>query len=510
MRTIKPYHFKRRTIRRFTIFIFFIVFLMSFFSLNATFSEIFDNSNNESSIVKEQNREYIPISSDYTMVDPININSPDDWTNYPFINGTGSAIDPYIIENVEIQGTGVKTKEEYGHSYLNYSDGGIYINAAGNFTIRNCKVSSISYGIYLGVGVSTGYVHSIYDVEIHNCGIGIYVFGHGGGGHIAVNISRCTISNCNWVTVKVPYELDSIFYGGFGMWVRGDEGSIIEFCHIQNCSIGLLAGPAVSLISNQLINCGFLFDFTIIYVYDLLFNNTINGKQLGLFRAEDDLSMSGQEASQYGQLIFAGCHNLHLSDFDIKKSCSFGLILHYCNNPVLKNIVCENQQIGFLIYSDYMKADNLNVKNCNAGFCFLNLRNSKLTHITINNTHIPVYGTNLMNTKIAIKNSTRFYLIDHYGIDEIQVNSSASSIMVPRLNITELGTEGFMIPLDEIDTYHINGFDPVHQITIYDFIIVIFRSSKVLVIPGFPLIWYYIAILLGITFSKFLMRYKKR
>ena len=110
-----------------------------------TFSTI---SNTENYIVQEEKGEQAPLTSAYTIVSPINISSASDWASYGFITGNGSENNPYVIENVEIQGTGVKTSEEYGPGHLNYKDFGIYINAAGNCTIRNCRISSISYGIY--------------------------------------------------------------------------------------------------------------------------------------------------------------------------------------------------------------------------------------------------------------------------------------------------------------------------------------------------------------------------
>ncbi len=483
---------------------------MSFISLNTTFPRLLDNNSvKEDSINQEGKQEHFPLTSDYTVVAPINISSPSDWAHYSFITGSGSDIDPYVIEDIEIQGNGVKAMEESGFNHLNYSDVGIYIDAAGNFTIRNCRISSISLGIYLDIGCFVDYMHSIQGVEIDNCGIGIFVFGFGVGGVITVNISRCNISNCNWITVKVPEDLQSSNYGGFGMWVKGDEGSIIEFCKIQNCSIGVFAGPTTSIVSNQLINCGFLFDFQFLFVYYEIFNNTINGKPLGLFLGEDHLTLSGLESSQYGQLFFAACHYIHLSNIQIKESCSFGLILHYCNHPVLENILCENQQIGFLIQTDDMTADNLQAKNCMAGFCFFRIRNSVLTQLLIGDTDIPVYGYEFMNTNIEIEMSTRVYLIDFLGIAEIQLNSSISSSMVPRTNLTEFDVEGFIIQLDAIDTYHITGLEPGTQNLIFDFIIVIFEPSIAGAIPGFPLIWFYTAILLGISVLKFSMRYKK-
>jgi len=487
-----------------------ILFLASYFSLSVAFNNTFDkSSNNENFIFQEERVKQTPSTSDYAIEGPINISSQSDWASYGFITGDGSELNPYVIENIEIQGDGVKTREQMGHDYLDYLDIGIYINAAGNCTIRNCKISSISFGIYLDFGISTDDKHDIQGVEIDNCGMGIYVWGIGGGGYIKVNISRCDISNCHWVTVKVPEDLFTPLYGGFGMWVRADEGSIIELCHIRNCSIGVLSGPAASLISNQLINCGFLFDFNFILTYSLIFNNTINGRPLGLFTVEENLILSGQEASQYGQLIFAGCHYLHLSNFKMNESCSFGLLLYYCNHPVLQNIVCENQQIGFFIYSDYMTADNLDAKNCTVGFSFARLRSSILNRLSMENIDIPLCAyVPIVNASIRIEKSTRCYLIDYYNIDEIQINSSVSSIIIPRSNLSEFDIEGFMFELNETGTYHIYGFDPIHHTPIYDFTIIIFEPSKPFPIPGFPLIWFYIAILLAISYLKYSIQYK--
>jgi hypothetical protein len=447
----------------------------------------------------------IHLRSAYTLVSPINISSAGDWANYLFINGSGSEIDPYVIEDIEIQGNGVKTIAVGSQTHLNYTDFGIYIGAPGNFSIRNCKISHISIGILLDFGVSTGYNHSIESVEIDNCGLGIYNYWT----NIDVNISKCVISNCNWVTVEVPYVIENTLYGGFGIWVKADAGSVIEYCRIQNCSIGLFAGHEVSLISNQLINCGFLFDFPHIFNYILIFNNTINGKPLGLFVDDDDLTMSSIEASQYGQLIFAGCDNLHLSNLHITESCSFGLFFHFCRDSTLQNIIIENQKIGYYFYSDYLIANNLFAKNCDAGFYFKRIIHSELTRLLIENTNIPICSyTPLLNTTFEIEKTTKFYIIDIFGYNELHINSSVSSFTSARLNMSEFDIEGFIIQLNNTDVYHI--VDPNPGLIDIDFIIIIFDRYSSSAISGFPLVWFYTAILLGVIFLKFSLRYKKR
>ncbi len=502
--------FKNVKTRRNFVIIFCITLFLVSLSSNSMNVEILNKSSiRENTKYMKEKPEKILLTSDYTLVDRINISSPSDWGLYSFINGTGSALDPYIIENIEIQGSGVKTMEDNGYTHLNDSDIGIYIKAEGNFTIRNCKISSISIGIFLDFGVSTGYTHNIEGVEINNCGIGIYSFWW----NIAVNISKCDISNCNWVTVKPPYDFEPPrLYGGCGIYISGGGGSIVEFCHIRNCSIGLSASHTVSLISNQLINCGFLFDFAYIgYIY--LLNNTVNGKPIGLFFNEHNLIISGQQASQYGQLIFAGCDNIQLSNVHITEPCSFGLLIHNCNNAILQNIVCENQKIGFFILKTEINADNLYAKNCVVGF-FLSeiskaLYYSTITRLFTNNTDIPIYAISpIGNFTIEIERSTRFYLVDFYGYDSLQLNSSVSSFILYPTFIPALDVEGFVIQINDTYTYRIT--DPHPEIIDIDFTIVIFQDSQPSAIPGFPLFWFYMAVLLGMLSLKVSFRWKKR
>ncbi|UCC20641.1 MAG: hypothetical protein JSV62_04955, partial [Promethearchaeota archaeon] len=414
--------FSRKKIMRISILTVCIVFSVSLLSLNT----IFISSQNDFPIEesKKLSLEQVPLTSAYTLVDPINISSAGDWTNYNFINGSGSEIDPYIIENIEIQGNGVKTMAQGSQTILNYTDRGIYISAPGKFIIRNCKITSISVGIYLDLGISGTYNHSIQGVEINNCGLGIY----NGWPFFVLNISNCNISNCNWVTIKAPYRFDNpVFYGGYGIWVRADGGSTIESCIIQNCSIGVYCGRWVSAIDNELINCGMYFDFDSILTYTIG-NNNINGKPLGLFINQDDLTLSGIEASQYGQLIFAGCDNLQLSNIHIKDPCSFGLIIDYSINSILQNIVCENQKIGFFINTRHITTNNLHAKNCDVGYFLAWIDHSVLTRLLTDNTDIPFCArTDLLNTTVEIEKSTRFFILDYFGLAEIQINSSVSS-----------------------------------------------------------------------------------
>ena len=115
-----------------------------------------------------------------------------------------------------------------------------------------------------------------------------------------------------------------------------------------------------------------------------------------------------------------------------------------------------------------------------------------------------------MNSTIKIEKSTSIYLFALFGVAEIQINSSISSNMMPKTNITEFDIEGFIIQLDTADTYRITGFEQGTPNLIIDLTIVIYASSVVGEIPGFPLLVFFGAILLGILVLKLSERYRKR
>ncbi|TFF92420.1 MAG: hypothetical protein EU543_05510 [Promethearchaeota archaeon] len=495
MANMKYYFCKSSMIRKkILLFAYICILIISLSSISLNLGEVNNNSNGENRLEKENISEYYLLNSDYTQVEPINISSSDDWDKYDFISGNGSDTDPYIIENIEIEGSGVNPKEEHGHNRLNYSDAGIFIDAEGNFTIRNCKVSNISIGIYLGFYLSTGYNHSIYNIVIDNCGIGI--FGFLGGS--AVNISNCNISNCNWVTVDTPQDLGfDNHYGGYGiqLWTH-TQISIIENNHIDNCSIGLLTGHATALIGNQLTNCGFWFDFAYILQYNAIINNTINGKPLGLIFGEDNLSMSAQEISQYGQLIFIFCKNLQLKNIRINDPSSVGIALINCDQAVLENIITENQKISFFFDgSYYIKANNLVAKKSDVGFLLSRASHSSLRKLFTENTDIPFcVKIPIINSTIEIEKDIPLYLYNIFDYDTLELNTSDSSLIIYPSFINKLDFECFLIEINETNTYHVTV--PDYEPSEIDFTIVIYQPSSIL---GFPILWIYLLFLVSIV-----------
>jgi len=213
--------------------------LPTFILINYDFlgNHITNSIQDRKSSIINNTQEDIRVSNGYQLVDPINISSWSDWEHYPFITGNGTDLNPFIIENIEINGDGIKTMQSGNRTLLDYTYGGIFINTNGSFIIRNCKISQTSIGIHLSLGITPG-VHQIVNVEITDCSIGIY--SRWPSSLAIINISNCYISNCHWVSITATIDIrNHIDYGGIGIWVRST--SVIEDCRIEDCSIGMMA-----------------------------------------------------------------------------------------------------------------------------------------------------------------------------------------------------------------------------------------------------------------------------
>jgi len=463
--------------------------------------------NNDSNSTQDKNisvinniREDISTSNGYLLVDPINISSWDDWALYPYITGNGTDLNPFIIENIEIIGAGVKTMQSGNRTLLDYTYFGIYINTNGSFIIRNCKISHISIGIHLFFGITPG-VYQIVDVEINNCSIGIY----SRWPHVVVNISNCYISNCQLVSITATIVLTNhIDYGGIGIWVRSGGGSAIEDCRIEDCSIGMMAEFVEFIHNNELINCGIV-PGTTISDYDS--SNTVNGKPIGLFWGINNMVFTQENASQYGQLIFLACANLTLSNIQITKPCSIGIQLYSVSlfqKTYLNNIICENQKLGFYIYGRDMIGENLYAKNCEAGFYFANIRNSKFTKIMTDNTDIPIYAISTINDfTIEIEQYTKFYLVDPFAmyLDKLYVETSGSSFNISMSYISELGFQGYVCQFNDTETYRVSLTVPPDMITANFTVISVPRYARIDtsdIIPGYPLFWIWSVLIISV------------
>ncbi|UCD01044.1 MAG: hypothetical protein JSV23_09185, partial [Promethearchaeota archaeon] len=340
------------------------------------------------------------------------------------------------------------------------------------------------------------------NVEISDCSIGIYSRWQ----HVVLNISNCYIRNCNWVSITSNIDINDYFdYGGIGICIRSN-GGIIDDCRIEDCSVGMMVAFVPNPRNNELINCGIVPDFLYMYTTNYDSSNTVNGKPVGIFWGINNFIFSN--ASLYGQLIFAACPNLTLSDIHITEPCSIGIQIvsvSFNQTTYLNNIICENQKLGMYIYGRDIVGDNLYAKNCEAGFYFVGIKNGKMTKIMTDNTDIPIYAiTPINNFTIEIEESTKFYLVDPlawYG-DKLRIESSYTSYNVSMSYISELGTQGYITQFNDIGTYQASLIIPPNTVTANFTFISVRRYARPITfidIRGFPFFWFWSIIMIGLV-----------
>ena len=310
-----------------------------------------------------------PSAADYTSVDPIEIFGGADWAAYPFITGTGSENDPYIIANVEITG-GVENRTYEGDR----SAYGIAIyDSSAVFTIQNCKVTNWHIGIFcLTLGSLTSKI--IQQNDISYCGIGINVYGEN------FTITSNTIEEChtdpeNRLAMIYTLGQEGPFtYGGAGIYVDFVGNDLeISYNTIRNCEVGIVYTGSGWLRHNQLENCGVLFDRPKLY-YVNQENNTVNGLPLGFFTFLPNLTLDGKE-QQYGQLVIAGCENVELSNLEISQT-SIGIQIAMTNNFTMTDVTVEECLLGVSLFDyspfipgfdEHLIVDKLELGNCLVG-----------------------------------------------------------------------------------------------------------------------------------------------
>jgi len=278
-------------------------------------------------------------SQSYTLVDPINISSSFDWANYDFITGSGTLLDPYIIENIEIVGDGMSFEGEP-------TEYGIFIFVGGNVIIRNCRITDFHIGIF-SVYIAMDLILSttITECDISNCGNGIIArWGN-------FNISSNTITNCYVPQNRLDqffYEMwPSRIYQGFGILAeRGGADHIVEGNTIRNCSIGSFMDRG-SLLNNEYYDCGAMFGMTRIYTM-VIEDNFVNDKPLGFFLDEENLEIDG-ETEKYGQLIILGCSYVNLTNIEINNT-TIGVFLGQNGNSSIDSLVVKNCQVGLFVF----------------------------------------------------------------------------------------------------------------------------------------------------------------
>ncbi|MCK4565934.1 MAG: right-handed parallel beta-helix repeat-containing protein, partial [Candidatus Thorarchaeota archaeon] len=214
--------------------------------------------------------------------------------------GNGSAIDPYIIENLYIEA-----------SYDCISIHGTTVH----FIIRNCTF--VKSGIDSGIGLD---MQTVTNGTIENCTFT----------NIWIGCITWFVSNCTWISNTFGNLADGI------LLQESTECTIIDNSFMSG---------GVSISGNDVSN----------WIHEIS-GNTISEKQLGYF---EGLSSVDIDASEYGQVILANCHDVDIFNGDFSDVGSAISIAH-SNFSGAYNCEVHGGRFGFFVERTY----NTTIDSC--------------------------------------------------------------------------------------------------------------------------------------------------
>jgi parallel beta-helix repeat protein len=354
-----------------------IISIFSLITYNFSLNNIYDINNLEigtefNSVVLE-----LKISANSG---PIHINDNNPSNNWSvardagMCTGNGTYSDPYVIENLVIDGAGSTSSIliEYSSVFFKIincttynSLFGIQLITVNNGSLIDNNCSSLDYGILLdqchnntisrniannnkqsGIDLSLCNNNSILENTAFNNTDGIYISGNNN----SILYNHANNNRMNGIT-------------GFGDNILFANNSLIN-----NRFSGItFNGVNITLRDNNMIKCGVQFWGSLAQysTYDIDTSNLVNNKPIYYYYNETDLGQD--DFLNAGQIYLVRCNNSLISYANVSY-CSTGIYLHYSDNNVITgNIADHNYYMGiYLIYSHNNEIVN-NSANDNLG-----------------------------------------------------------------------------------------------------------------------------------------------
>ncbi|MFW9866750.1 MAG: nitrous oxide reductase family maturation protein NosD [Candidatus Thorarchaeota archaeon] len=269
-------------------------------------------------------------------------NSSRDWAyteaNYDWCSGSGTIGDPYIIENVTIDG-------QYSTSCIEIRNSNVY------FEIRNCTLYQGGYylslfdpdaGIRLdhvtnGVLANNNCSSNIYD--------GIYLFSSND-----ITVSGNTVTN-NFKGIHLDYSDNNDISGNiiqnnieYGIYIEWSDSNTLHDNNMTNCGIGFNGGDYA--ISANLVDTSNLVNQKPVYCY-------INS-----------VGLTPSDFTNAGQVILISCTNALIEKINTSRG-SCGIALHY-SSGVLIRYVNSSYNTDRGIYLE--ESDGNVIHDCNTNY----------------------------------------------------------------------------------------------------------------------------------------------
>jgi parallel beta-helix repeat protein len=285
------------------------------------------------------------------------INSEDDYEKYG-IPGSGTAEDPYIIENMTILTSSSSAIDiEYSSDYVVirnnilsssyraisiYSLNSSYIKIVNNTCIGSRSIPN-GYCIDLFTRKKCLGTRIISDNTIINYREGIYVTNSPNSiiqnnilNNVQIGIEISHSEKTAILNNKISFK-DSDFYDVYDA-IRVTSAN----CRIENNS---LIGSGLYLSNSVLTNV-------------IVEDNKVNGKKLAFFKNMNNINLTDSDI--YGQIFLVNCNNITLRNQNLS-NVNYALNLFNCNNSRISNIGLNNNlNRAFQMFY----CTNVNVTNC--------------------------------------------------------------------------------------------------------------------------------------------------
>jgi len=303
--------------------------------------------------------------------------------------GNGNYSNPYIIEDLEIDGEG-------SGSCIVIRNSEVY------FRIENCTLFNSGEGFY-NAGIKLDNVNNG-QILNNNCSNN--------------NNKGIRLWNCNNSIISGNIVNKNVFYG---IALYGSHNNTISGNTISNTLIGIILeghlGGSNNVVSGNLMNeCGLKIHGNIetLLSHEIDTTNLVNGKPLYYYTNE--VNLRSNDFPNAGQLILINCSDSFISNLNVSYT-TIAISLHYCNNNIISgNTLNNNTYYGIkLAYSDsnYISGNTANTNNM-AGIFLVDSNNNDVSGNTVNNNYYfgGIYLINCNNNTVSentANNSKRFH-----------------------------------------------------------------------------------------------------
>ena len=348
----------------------------------------------------------------------ISINGNSGWANAKtadICTGNGTSSEPYVIEDLEIDGGGsgscilIENSDVYFeienctlYNSGDYSNAGISLSNVINGELIN---NTISFNEGYGIAVKTCENLTIGNNTLNNNSDGIYVMNPSPiGPSLNITIVENKVYNNTGFGIFLIYtnngyvSKNNVSSGTIGIVSISSNDLHVGNNLVEDCNNAAIVvsdrDNNVNLTENLMTACGISIgtsypssgSFSKFSTYSIDTSNKVNGKPVYFYFDRNNLDIA--DYLNPGQIILVNCNNSNISEINISHS-SYALMLLYCKNVSIIDCNFSDNVGGISLYKSNNNAISRNVidSNNNAGIRLSGCNNTLIYWNNISNNY---------------------------------------------------------------------------------------------------------------------------